>query len=85
MSDTDSCPHGTRAEWCGMCRNQGVVYISAGGDAYHARPDCSALLDGQRYVERRGGTPAPIESVPLASDRAAERSACAVCRPTRRR
>ena len=80
MTD-DDCPHGINAEWCAICRNSGNVFISAGGQTYQRTANCPGLRHGQMRVERSGGDPAPIVSVPLASDQVGIRSACSVCNP----
>ncbi len=69
-----------------MCRNErsAPVYITAGGSAYHRHDRCPALQQGQRRVERRGGHVAPVEPVPLSSDRLVGRYPCSECRPPER-
>lgn len=66
----DPCKHAypTR-EQCPTCSKAAeedetpvVVYYTAGGDAYHYDPNCSALAYGQSLVEERGGTTAPIQT-----------------------
>lgn len=39
-----------------------IVYVTAGGDAYHYDRNCHALEFGQTLVEDRGGTRAPIQT-----------------------
>lgn len=66
----EMCKHGfqTPAD-CPVCKGDvtsrtvgAVVYFTAGGTHYHYSPSCPALVYGQKLVEERGGTPAPIES-----------------------
>jgi hypothetical protein len=85
--ENDPCKHAfpTRTQ-CPVCskepekqENLVVVYVSAGGDAYHFDPNCHALAYGQELVRERGGTPAPIVSTyeHIAKE---ERGPCRTCR-----
>ena len=51
------CPHGLEPRTCGICgaRSSPIVYVSAGGTAYHRTRECPNLLEGQKLVEERGG------------------------------
>lgn len=84
MRTAEPCPHGTRQEWCASCRTKGApaIYITSGGQVYHRTVQCNALRQGQRRVERHGGTPAAIESVALGSERLGGRAPCSVCKKT---
>jgi len=88
--EDDPCKHAfpTRTE-CPVCSKEPdkkeklvVVYVSAGGDAYHFDPNCHALAYGQELVRERGGTPAPIVTTyeHLAKE---ERGPCRTCRRKR--
>ena len=60
--------------FCGRCKPRQLpdrLYMTHGGgsSAFHDRPDCRALRDGQRRVDRRGGTTAPV--VPMTPKQAA--------------
>lgn len=88
--ENDPCKHAfpTRAQ-CPVCSKEPekhekpvVVYVSAGGDAYHFDPNCHALAYGQDLVRERGGTPAPIVSTyeHIAKE---ERGPCRTCRRSR--
>lgn len=68
--EDDPCKHAypTRAQ-CPICSKEPeksqariVVYITEGGSAYHYDRNCHALAYGQKLVEERGGTPAPIRT-----------------------
>lgn len=88
--EDDPCKHAfpTRTE-CPVCSTEPdkkekfvVVYVSAGGDAYHFDPNCHALAYGQELVRERGGIPAPIVSTyeHIAKE---ERGPCRTCRRSR--
>jgi hypothetical protein len=81
----DVCRHDLRLPLltCSICKNDDrpSVYLTAGGIRYHARPDCPALIEGQRLVEARGGTTEPIEIVHRGSSRLEGRDACLICIP----
>ena len=51
------CPHGLEPRTCGICgaRSSPIVYVSAGGTAYHRTRECPNLLEGRKLVEHRGG------------------------------
>lgn len=88
--EDDPCKHAfpTRAQ-CPVCSKQPdkpeklvVVYVTAGGMAYHFDPNCHALAYGQELVKERGGSPAPIVTTyeHLAKE---ERGPCRTCRGNR--
>jgi hypothetical protein len=59
--------------WCGTCRPgkydgfPTTVYITQGwSSAFHSSMACSALTNGQAFVQRRGGAPAPMSAVAVA-------------------
>ncbi len=83
---TARCRHGLLRIGCTDCRYAGFkpVYISAGGQAYHRSANCSALRDGQRFVDRRGGQVSAVEQVLFSDDRVADRHPCPACRPPSR-
>ena len=68
LEDWDKGRHCTADDlpYCHRCKPKPFpkeVFISGGGSAFHASLDCSGLRDGQRAIEQRGGTSAPVESV----------------------
>lgn len=79
----DVCRHDLVMGTCSICKfdDRPAVHITAGGRHFHARPDCPALLDGQRAVDARGGTTEPIETVPRGSSRLEGRDRCLRCAP----
>jgi len=90
MKPDEPCKHAfpTPAQ-CPICskepetkRDNVVVYISEGGEAYHFDPNCAALLFGQQLVRDRGGEEAPI--VPAYErNMKFERKPCNTCRGKR--
>lgn len=62
------CKHGElNPQFCSICRDsepqeRKSVYFTAGGQHFHLKTDCSALLEGQQLVRDRGGNPAPLQS-----------------------
>ena len=66
--DLDPCRHGElNPAFCSICRNEEpqkrvIVYFTSGGQHFHRAASCTALSDGQKIVEARGGTPSLIES-----------------------
>jgi hypothetical protein len=77
------CIHRVQRAKCVRCTPsvQGkYVYITGGGTAFHAHPDCTALVRGQRKVERRGGWPEQIEAVGRFAA-ARVRTPCGTCKP----
>jgi hypothetical protein len=79
----DVCRHELALGTCSICKNDDrpAVYITAGGSHYHRRPDCPALLDGQRRIESTGGAAAAIEMVHRGSARLEGRDPCLRCAP----
>ncbi|HEX6247449.1 MAG TPA: DUF559 domain-containing protein [Nocardioidaceae bacterium] len=54
-----------------------TVWISDGGQKYHANNRCQGLRDGQRKTTREGGIARPVRRVELRSLR--ERTPCTIC------
>lgn len=90
--EEEPCKHylGTPSE-CPICSKEGgeqflspTVWASLGGKDYHITPQCSRLEFGQQLVEERGGTPAPIESMPEHIAKL-DYSPCPVCFPESKR
>ena len=59
--------------WCSACRPgkydgyPTTVYITQGWSAaFHSSMACTGLTTGQAFVQRRGGTPAPMSAVAVA-------------------
>jgi len=80
----DLCRHEVETNQCGVCKDDDKpnVYITAGGAAFHGRPDCPALAIGQRSVERRGGDAAEVRRVRRNSGEVVGRQPCHVCLPS---
>lgn len=71
--------------FCADCKPKSllqVVYITAGGNAYHLSLDCEGLRDGQRAVEQRGGNAADPMSVSVSTAKGDGRAACLRCWPS---
>lgn len=73
------CAHGVVTGRCRTCDPARTlwVYITGGGRRWHLFPDCKNLSTGQAKVERRGGTPEPIEAVSARS--VSDRGPCKEC------
>jgi len=79
--------------FCNRCKPThlpDVVYVSAGGSAFHRSETCSDLLSGQQYVQARGDQPSAVKPVPLQVALGQQRTPCLGCLPgdgygTRRR
>lgn len=70
--------------FCPTCKPKSlskVVYITAGGQAYHRSLDCEGLHEGQRFVAQRGGTPSDPTSVSVSAAKREGREPCLVCWP----
>jgi len=82
-TSTELCIHELTVQTCSSCSKSALplVYVSAGGNRYHASPTCSALVEGQEHVLARGGTPAEIRAVKIGSSELDRRSRCRTCRP----
>ena len=80
----DTCRHEVERNQCNICKDDDKpdVYITAGGSAFHSRPDCPALAIGQRSVERRGGDAAEVRRVRRNSGEVVGRQPCHVCLPS---
>jgi|GEM_PF-2917196 len=83
----EPCKHylGTPAE-CPLCTEEEyvhpspMVWITAGGEAWHLDPECWLLRMGQDNVADQGGNPAPLEQVPLRTAQL-DRAPCNGCAP----
>ena len=73
------CKHGLEESFCSVCRHPDPVYVTAGGVAYHRRPDCEHLAEGQALVDRRAGSTAPIQLVTESKAEAMGRRRCRHC------
>lgn len=68
--------------FCFLCKppaQRQVVYISAGGSAYHKHMSCNGLTEGQEAVKRAGGVTSPIEAVTISGALRRDRIRCLVC------
>lgn len=69
--------------YCSSCKPSDEppsVWITEGwSSAYHATRSCTALADGQNFVRRRGGEPAPLRQVPRGMALAMAKHPCLVC------
>jgi len=58
------------------------VFVSTGwAAAFHITVDCEGLAGGQRKVERRGGSPAPVERIHREQAISKGYSPCSWCFP----
>lgn len=76
------CIHGMGdPSWCSFCRytDEGSVWISDGGAAFHRNRDCEALAEGQRRVERWGGETHEVRQVARPTAERLGRQPCLVC------
>ncbi len=86
--DEERCKHGEVADWCGESECMAVrkgrparVWRTSQGQVYHRRPNCAALLDGQRLagqVDRGISVP---EQVPLSVAMSEGLAECYHCFP----
>ena len=58
-----------------------VFITDGGGLAFHKWRRCRGLNEGQRWVSRRGGTPAPVIAVQYRQAKARGMEPCQVCFP----
>ncbi len=79
------CKHGLKSGQCAPCKatNEPDVYVSRGGDVYHANPRCSAFLMGHRFAASRLGNVYDIERTTKLHALGMGRRACDVCVYTR--
>ena len=89
IPDEERCKHGEVAAWCGeaecyAARKQMPVRVwrTQGGEVYHRKPTCEALVHGQRLAERRGMTASTPEQVPLSVAMSAGLAECFHCFPS---
>lgn len=87
-SDEERCKHGEVAAWCGesecmAARKQMPVRVwrTKRGLAFHRKPDCEALVDGQAMSERYGKEATAPEQVPLSEAMSAGLGECYHCFP----
>jgi len=78
------CVHDLITRQCWQCRpSAGTrpdrVAVTSGGAVFHLSEGCTALHDGWRYIERRGGVRSELTWVPTVDALAAGRGACEVC------
>jgi hypothetical protein len=81
VDDDSECIHGLTLRTCSSCKggaNRQIVYVTAGGQAWHLDRDCEARESGQTWVDEHGGARAPIETR-LLSEVQHEREPCLVC------
>ena len=86
IPDEERCKHGEVAAWCGECyvarlQMPGRVWRTQGGEVFHRKPTCEALVDGQRLAKRRGMTASTPEQVPLSEAMSAGLAECVHCFP----
>jgi hypothetical protein len=86
IPDEERCIHGEVAAWCGECyvarmQMPGRVWRTKGGEVFHRKPTCEALVDGQRMAKRRGMTASTPEQVPLSEAMSAGLAECVHCFP----
>jgi hypothetical protein len=73
------CKHGLDMEYCSICRDPVLVYISGGGDVFHSRRDCPSLESGKQNVLDRGGTLAEVRVTTRSNAEAEGRPPCRTC------
>ena len=75
------CRHALDWTKCVVCGDGivGYVYITGGGTHFHTTPDCTALVQGQEKVRRRGGNQEPIEAAHTMSGVVDRRVPCRAC------
>jgi len=61
------------------------VYLSSGGNVFHKAKNCAGLIEGQKKVRRRGGTPGLVRPVALKQAKNKGREPCLVCFPPNRK
>ena len=86
IPDEERCKHGEVAAWCGEChvarmQTPSRVWRTRGGEVFHRKPTCEALVDGQRLAKRRGMTASTPEQVPLSEAMSAGLAECVHCFP----
>jgi len=78
--DMRTCKHEIfPASSCASCKAESMptVYVSGGGMKYHARRDCTALIDGQS----KAANPEEVKPVSLSSEIAQGKKPCKTCKP----
>ena len=86
IPDEERCKHGEVAAWCGECHVARMqmpsrVWRTRGGEVFHRKPACEALVDGQRLAKRRGMTASTPEQVALSEAMSAGLAECVHCFP----
>lgn len=72
--------------FCGRCRPRDLpehLYMTegTGSSAFHALRSCRALADGQDFIAKRGGTPAPILAITPKQAASTGKFPCLECLP----
>lgn len=81
------CPHGFQDGQCSIChvaRPEGVnasVWITDGGDTFHAVRDCPSMESGLERVHERGGQPSEPRPVTYDHAKSIGRRPCKTCYP----
>jgi hypothetical protein len=82
ICDEDNLP------FCSRCKPNDLptlVFMTSGsGAAFHATPECEALLSGLRAVERSGGEPTDPRPTTPAIALGSGRLPCLICLPGHR-
>jgi hypothetical protein len=76
------CKHGLDPDYCSICRDPQLVYVSGGGEVFHMRRDCPSLESGQQNVLDRGGTLADVNTMTRSNAEADGRPPCRTCGST---
>lgn len=86
--DDERCKHGEVAAWCGESECMAArtkmpvrVWRTKQGQAFHRKPDCEALLDGQAMAVRHGREATEPQQVPLSDAMSAGLGECYHCFP----
>lgn len=82
MDTPKLCAHELDPRTCMYCKPSPypqVVYTSGGGESFHRTKSCWGLTNGQRKVERRGGTAAKVVARSPGAARNDNYVPCAIC------
>jgi hypothetical protein len=82
-SSNKTCIHDVKAKKCVHCKEppkgiNEIVYITKGGSAYHNKPNCKSLLNGQSYAQSLGKNTHPVKTAHW-SQVTVERQPCQDC------
>jgi len=81
----DDCPYCKEAAQVAAQYPKHVWITTSSGGAFHKGKNCAALRKGQRIVENKGGTPAPVIAVQYKQAKARGTEPCQACFPPNRK